>query len=332
VYGCGGQTPAAAPAERAPEEPPARVVVTLADDGGLTAGGAPVTLDQLDDRIIELESARAALAPPDASEIGGWGHSGPVVVDGWRGEPRPGDVWVVASPAAEAHALIQAIESIWPQKLVVAIGDPDARWPYRFGLLHDDPITVESTTLVVGLRNLTLENGPNQAVLANRPDGAVDAAALDLRRGAGPYLLEARPRATVAQLGELIGLLAARDQTRISLMDANVWHVPSLITTGKARIEGSLTESAVRSAVRGGRLRACYQDALEIDPSIEATVIVRFTVAADGAVGGVEVTDGVVEPELTACLATALAALRFDPPPATPTKVEVPLELRVMDD
>ncbi len=300
-------------------------MVEIAADGALRAGGDAVASNDLQRRVVELLDELAARHPPDASTIGGWGHSGPVVIDGWLDQPHPGDVWIEVDPRAEAGRLLEVMESVWPQKMVILVGNAAAPLPYRFGLDHEGDVPAEEEILVVGLRNLTLELAAGDQYVPVLPDGLYDrAAAATMESSSRPHLVEARPRATVAQLADALDWLAARPEPTVRAMHGNIGVTPALVMPGRPAVEGPLDPRLVSRALRQA-MAPCYRDAAQIDPALKGTVTVRFSVGTDGGVAGATVSP--LEAELDACLVTALEAVRFDPPPTSASKVQVPVEL-----
>jgi TonB family protein len=96
---------------------------------------------------------------------------------------------------------------------------------------------------------------------------------------------------------------------------------------------GSLAPEVVQTVIQAGTdaLASCYEGALAQDGALEGKVVLRWTVAPDGAVRDASVVQAdyhhhqssrAVQAELESCAVKVVASLRF-PPPTGGGEVEV---------
>ncbi len=105
---------------------------------------------------------------------------------------------------------------------------------------------------------------------------------------------------------------------------------PPTLRIAQATVSGSLDKAIIRRYMRRKlpRLRHCYEKELVKDPMLAGTIVVRFTIGADGLVSAVH-TSGVANERLSKCMARAVRSIKF-PKPAGGGNVSVkyPLALR----
>ena len=80
---------------------------------------------------------------------------------------------------------------------------------------------------------------------------------------------------------------------------------------------------------RDNELRACYEAAARVDPSLAGTVTLRIEIGADGKVDEVEALDGDAfgAPRAVACMLRGVRRWRFDVPKGSgPVEVRHPFE------
>ncbi|MBN2498944.1 MAG: AgmX/PglI C-terminal domain-containing protein [Deltaproteobacteria bacterium] len=88
------------------------------------------------------------------------------------------------------------------------------------------------------------------------------------------------------------------------------------VSTGKPLVKGSLSRQRVHRIVRAqlGRVRACYQCALEEQPGLRGELRVRFVVRPEGDVSHADVrSSGLGNPALELCVLDVVRSLRFPP-------------------
>lgn len=87
-----------------------------------------------------------------------------------------------------------------------------------------------------------------------------------------------------------------------------------------------------RATARIPALRSCYAKALQRDPGLGGTVVVRMHVEADGSVSSSRVSDGSIgDPALSSCLAKELGAMTFPAAEKGALEVLYPIELAPED-
>jgi Ca-activated chloride channel homolog len=82
-------------------------------------------------------------------------------------------------------------------------------------------------------------------------------------------------------------------------------------------ITGSLDKSLIQSAIQSmrGRIRRCYEQRLEADPSLSGRIIVALSIGPDGRVLAAKIDAKTLEDaELERCILSAMRSLRFPPP------------------
>jgi hypothetical protein len=92
---------------------------------------------------------------------------------------------------------------------------------------------------------------------------------------------------------------------------------PSLVRVGVANVSGRLPPEVIQRVVRQnfGRFKACYENGLRNNPSLQGRVAVRFVIGHDGEVsnvgnGGSDLPDGGV----VSCVQRAFYGLSFPQP------------------
>lgn len=108
-------------------------------------------------------------------------------------------------------------------------------------------------------------------------------------------------------------------------------HVPR-VRVAKATVTGALDADIIRRIIRQhiNEVRYCYQQQLEVDPSLAGRVSVRFSIAANGKVSASTVDeDGLTGPAVGQCIAKAVHRWRFPAPAGGGTvRARIPFELR----
>ncbi|MDX9722416.1 MAG: AgmX/PglI C-terminal domain-containing protein [Myxococcota bacterium] len=93
--------------------------------------------------------------------------------------------------------------------------------------------------------------------------------------------------------------------------------------------KGALAAAVIKETIgeHKDELKTCYEQALLLDPGLEGKLIARFTIDAQGAVSqlSIEPSEGVSNPEATACIFDVFAALRFPAPDGGVVEVSYPL-------
>nr|MCH9685594.1 TonB family protein [Deltaproteobacteria bacterium] len=77
-------------------------------------------------------------------------------------------------------------------------------------------------------------------------------------------------------------------------------------------------QDIIRRVVRAriGEVRACYNEGLEEDPTLQGRVVVQFTVASDGHVPGATITETTMpDTPVGPCIVRAVEKWRFPKPP-----------------
>ncbi len=100
------------------------------------------------------------------------------------------------------------------------------------------------------------------------------------------------------------------------------------VRVGASQVSGRLPPEVIQRIVRQnfGRLRACYEEGLRLNPNLQGRVAVRFVIQRDGTVGtsedaGSDLPDGAV----VACVARSMTALSFPVPEGGIITVTYPL-------
>ncbi|MDX9724239.1 MAG: VIT domain-containing protein [Myxococcota bacterium] len=98
---------------------------------------------------------------------------------------------------------------------------------------------------------------------------------------------------------------------------------------GNAEVQGSLSKRIVQKVIKQHRaaLKACYESALQQDPSLEGKLTVRWSVDENGVVSDVSITlDTVGSPELAACVIKTVEGMRFPKSQAGKIIITYPFE------
>ncbi|HEY5239926.1 MAG TPA: AgmX/PglI C-terminal domain-containing protein [Polyangiaceae bacterium] len=106
-------------------------------------------------------------------------------------------------------------------------------------------------------------------------------------------------------------------------------HAPQLRTDATS-VNGRLPPEVIQHVVRSnmGRFRACYEQSLRPQPSLQGRVTTKFAIARDGTVPfAVDAGSDVPDASLIACIGRAFESLSFPPPEAGIVTVVYPLTL-----
>lgn len=99
----------------------------------------------------------------------------------------------------------------------------------------------------------------------------------------------------------------------------------------KVDLVGELPKEVVQRIVRQhfGRLRLCYEKALEAKPALTGSVVVAFTIDKDGSVKNAKDSGSTIgDPGVIACLVKLYATLTFPRPQKGPVQVTFAIELK----
>jgi hypothetical protein len=99
----------------------------------------------------------------------------------------------------------------------------------------------------------------------------------------------------------------------------HTWRTISWGDDGATQVNGRLPPEAVQRIVRQnfGRLRACYEDGLERDPSLAGRVSVRFVIDRSGAVSVAELDTEkttLTDAKVTSCVVAQYTRMNFPQP------------------
>lgn len=95
-------------------------------------------------------------------------------------------------------------------------------------------------------------------------------------------------------------------------------------------VSGRLPPETIQRVVRSnmGRFRACYEESLRPQPSLQGRVTTKFAIARDGTVPfAVDAGSDVPDTALIACIDCAFESLSFPPPAGGVVTVVYPLVL-----
>jgi hypothetical protein len=98
-------------------------------------------------------------------------------------------------------------------------------------------------------------------------------------------------------------------------------------------VTGKLPPEVIQRIIRQsfGRLRKCYETALEADPKRTGRVTTSFTISADGSIKDVAQTSDIADTVLLACFKGEFSKLSFPAPESGVVKVRYPLVLSPPD-
>lgn len=104
---------------------------------------------------------------------------------------------------------------------------------------------------------------------------------------------------------------------------------PASVRFGSTRVEGNLPPEVVQRIVRQnfGRLRACYEAALRIHPTLRGRVVVDFTIGTRGEVTRVAAGGDLPHQPTITCVSRAFHGLTFPQPEGGIVKVSYPIVL-----
>lgn len=90
----------------------------------------------------------------------------------------------------------------------------------------------------------------------------------------------------------------------------------SRVTSGAPTVMGTLSKDIIRRIVRRnrGRIRACYEQSLRRDPTLEGSLEVRFIISPSGTVATAMVTKGLQDEALRGCVTRAFRTMTFPRP------------------
>ena len=97
------------------------------------------------------------------------------------------------------------------------------------------------------------------------------------------------------------------------------------------RVTGSLDPGQIYDVIDKsiGKIQACYEGRLRVDPSLAGRITFRWTVSTSGGVGGVQQTASTLtDPEVAACIKRVLQTLRFPKPDGGVVEVSYPFIFR----
>lgn len=153
----------------------------------------------------------------------------------------------------------------------------------------------------------------------------------------GPLLPRRKFRACVFVRGESVFLVAYHVPADLAERDEHVLHriaeafeptAPAAPTATPGRDPATSDNDRVVASLRS-RFRACYQDGLNKDPTVEGGTTIAVSIAPDGRVRSVTPSQtpdaGVLPDEVTECIASALRNATFSTQAATGTTLHVPV-------
>jgi outer membrane biosynthesis protein TonB len=106
---------------------------------------------------------------------------------------------------------------------------------------------------------------------------------------------------------------------------------PASVSQAKLDVVGELPPEVVRRIVRQqfGRLRVCYEKALEAKPELTGTVVVAFTIDKDGSVKNAKDAGSTIgDPAMIDCAVRAHTVLTFPSPGKNTVQVTSGVELK----
>jgi len=97
--------------------------------------------------------------------------------------------------------------------------------------------------------------------------------------------------------------------------------------TGRPEVPGGLNKETIRETVHqhSGEIRACYEQELRTDPNLAGRVVVKITVARDGAVSEANVTENTLSSEAVGdCITKRILTWTFPKPKGAVVIVNYP--------
>ena len=109
---------------------------------------------------------------------------------------------------------------------------------------------------------------------------------------------------------------------------------PPQVRMGATQVSGRIPPEVIQRIVRQnfGRVRACYEEGLRVNPGTQGRVAVRFVIGRDGSVVQASAIDpGEVGPSVATCIARSMYALSFPAPDGGVVMVVYPFTLTPED-
>ncbi|MEJ7601995.1 MAG: AgmX/PglI C-terminal domain-containing protein [Kofleriaceae bacterium] len=84
------------------------------------------------------------------------------------------------------------------------------------------------------------------------------------------------------------------------------------VRLASAVVQGDLDKSVIRRYLKRqfAKIRYCYERTLLAHPTLEGTMVTRFTIAPSGLVGSVT-AEGLGDTEVASCVASVITAIEF---------------------
>lgn len=219
---------------------------------------------------------------------------------------------------------------------VVSCSKPDAQQPPSSGPVSAEPLAPAEAERRALARHVAdaVRNGPKPRDPASEP-GRAGLIGL-LQTGAG-----GDPDAPTAPWGS--------DDTGPGSARGNAWGDPPgssaepdkdgsdkgmpHVRAGEPIVSGRLPPAVIMRIVRQrfGRVRVCYADALKIDPKLQGTVTVEFTIKEDGSVAGLSAGGSLPNKDVITCVKKSFADCTFPQPEGGTAKVSYPIALSPPD-
>ncbi|MBW2455897.1 MAG: AgmX/PglI C-terminal domain-containing protein [Deltaproteobacteria bacterium] len=98
-------------------------------------------------------------------------------------------------------------------------------------------------------------------------------------------------------------------------------------------VSGRLPPERVQQVMRQnhGRFRLCYQRGLRTNPALQGRIVARFVIGRDGTVSGATAQGDLPDPQVKACVASAVSTLQFPRPAGGVVAITYPLVLTRAD-
>lgn len=167
---------------------------------------------------------------------------------------------------------------------------------------------------------------PSSTVTAREP---VDAAVRDA--GGGTAAGDERPAAD-AGVASLFGVGVGAGGGSSDFGGFGIGHYRRIgggpyVAPASATVQGSLPKDMIRRVIRAheGHIRACYEQALQHDPSLAGRLDVSFVVDAAGHVSSAqEAKSTLADPNVGACVVALIRTLHFPAPSSGVVRVHYP--------